>query len=150
MNKIFSSIGEGWPGFPRRSYGKLDQVEPLDAAEKERPAVFSLDVVDADWSQFASGAVFDLSVNPTRLQSIVSDYWSRLFARGVLPTDPYDKKGEQYNVVDKSVPPLMGLPMLPHLALRYTPIDELSLRFDAAYGIVQFWFGLSAAYAPEL
>jgi hypothetical protein len=66
------------------------------------------------------------------------------------PTDPYNVKGEQYNVIDKSVPPLMGLPMLPHLALRYTPIDELSLRFDAAYGIVQFWFGLSAAYAPKL
>jgi hypothetical protein len=66
------------------------------------------------------------------------------------PTDPYNVKGEQYNVVDKSVPPLMGLPMLPHLALRYTPIEELSLRLDAAYGIVQFWFGLSAAYAPKL
>jgi hypothetical protein len=65
-------------------------------------------------------------------------------------TDPYDKKGEQYNVVDKGVPPVMGFPMLPHLALLYTPIDDLSLRVDAGYGIVQFWFGFVAAYAPKL
>jgi len=64
-------------------------------------------------------------------------------------TDPYDKKGEQYNVIDKGIPPVMAFPMLPHLALRYTPIDELSLRLDAAYGIVQFWFGVVAAYAPK-
>ena len=44
----------------------------------------------------------------------------------------------------------MGFPMLPHLALRYSPIDDLSFRVDAAYGIVQFWFGLVAAYAPKL
>lgn len=65
-------------------------------------------------------------------------------------SDPYNKKGEQYNVVDKGIPPVMGFPMLPHLALRYTPIDDLSLRFDAGYGIVQFWFGFVAAYAPKL
>jgi hypothetical protein len=40
--------------------------------------------------------------------------------------------------------------MLPQLALRYTPIPELVLRVQAAYGIAQFWFGLSAAYAPAL
>ena len=65
-------------------------------------------------------------------------------------TDPYDVTGEQYNVTDKSIPPVFGFPMIPHLALRYTPIDDLSLRFDAGYGIVQFWFGLVAAYAPKM
>jgi hypothetical protein len=67
-----------------------------------------------------------------------------------VSTDPYNKKGEQYGVTDKGIPPVMGFPMLPHLALRYTPIDDLSLRVDAGYGIVQFWFGFVAAYAPKL
>jgi hypothetical protein len=69
---------------------------------------------------------------------------------GAIGTDPYDKKGEQYNVVEKSVPPIFGLPMLPHLALRYTPVPEFWVRFEAAYTIASFWFGLSAAYSPEL
>jgi hypothetical protein len=66
------------------------------------------------------------------------------------PTDPANKDGEQYNVKDTGIPPVFGLPMLPQLALRYTPIPELVLRVQAAYGIAQFWFGLSAAYAPAL
>ena len=69
---------------------------------------------------------------------------------GAIGTDPANKDGEQYNVVDTGIPPVFGLPMLPQLALRYTPIPDLVLRVQAAYGIAQFWFGLSAAYAPEL
>jgi hypothetical protein len=44
----------------------------------------------------------------------------------------------------------MAFPMLPRLGLRYAPIPDLWLRLDAAYGIAQFWFGLSAAYSPEI
>ena len=63
MNRIFSPFGEGWPGFPRRSYGRLDQTEPvvLDGAPE---AVFCFDVVDAEWPGFESGHVFDLT-NPS-------------------------------------------------------------------------------------
>jgi len=66
------------------------------------------------------------------------------------PTDPYNVKGEQYNVVDESVPAIIGLPMLPRLAIRYQPLPELAIRVEGAYGLAQVWLGLSAAYAPEL
>jgi hypothetical protein len=66
------------------------------------------------------------------------------------PTDPYNVKGEQYNVIDESVPGVMGLPMLPRLALRYQPLPELAIRAEGAYGIAQVWLGISAAYSPEL
>ncbi len=70
---------------------------------------------------------------------------------GTTPyTDPYDVKGEQYNVTQKGLPPVMAFPMLPRLGLRYSPIPDLWVRLDAAYGIAQFWFGLSAAYVPKL
>jgi hypothetical protein len=69
---------------------------------------------------------------------------------GAIGTDPYDKKGEQYNVTQKGLPPIMAFPMLPRLGLRYQPIPDFWVRLDAAYGIAQFWFGLTAAYAPKL
>ena len=89
MNRIFSPFGEGWPGFPRRSYGRLDQTEPvvLDGAPE---AVFCFDVVDAEWPGFESGHVFDLT-NPSMLEERLRDFWARLFKHepGVGP-DPYD------------------------------------------------------------
>lgn len=65
-------------------------------------------------------------------------------------SDPPSVKGEQYNVIDDGVPPVIGLPMLPRLALRYEPIPDLAVRVEGAYGIAQVWFGISAAYAPAL
>ncbi|MGY2932034.1 hypothetical protein ACVWZ6_001636 [Bradyrhizobium sp. GM6.1] len=88
MNPIFSPDGQGWPKFPKRSYGKLDQIEPLDPAHASQ-AVFCIDVIDAAWPQFANGGLFDLS-NPPRLQSIFSDYWNLLFTGQVPPLDPFD------------------------------------------------------------
>jgi hypothetical protein len=74
-----------------------------------------------------------------------------LTAAGIAAgTDPYNVKGEQYNVQEKSIPPVMAFPMLPRLGLRYTPIPDFWVRLDAAYGIAQFWFGLSAAYVPKM
>ena len=61
-----------------------------------------------------------------------------------LGSVPYDEEGEHYNVVDKRVPPVMGFPAIPHLALRFEPDPHLALKLELAYGIVQFWFGLSA------
>jgi hypothetical protein len=40
--------------------------------------------------------------------------------------------------------------MLPVLALRYTPLRELALKFEAAFGLMQFSVGLSAAYGVDL
>jgi hypothetical protein len=65
-------------------------------------------------------------------------------------TDPYNVKGEQYGVIEKSIPPVMAFPMLPRLGLRYAPIHPLWFRLDAAYGIAQFWLGLTAAYVPDM
>jgi hypothetical protein len=65
-------------------------------------------------------------------------------------SDPYNVKGEQYGVTEKSIPPVMAFPMLPRLGLRYAPIQPLWFRLDVAYGIAQFWFGLSAAYVPDM
>lgn len=68
----------------------------------------------------------------------------------VAGTDSYDEEGAHYNVIEKRVPPVGGGFMLPHLALRWEPAPEVALKLEAAYGIVQFWFGLSAAYAPKI
>lgn len=66
------------------------------------------------------------------------------------PTDAYDAYGAHYNVVEERVPPVMLIPMLPALALRYTPIPELAIKLDAAFGLMQFAIGLSAAYGVNL
>jgi len=65
-------------------------------------------------------------------------------------TDAYDAYGAHYNVVEKRVPPVALIPMLPALALRYTPIPELAIKLDAAFGLMQFAVGLSAAYGVNL
>lgn len=65
-------------------------------------------------------------------------------------TDAYDAEGAHYGVVEKRVPPVMLIPMLPALALRYTPIPELAVKLDAAFGLMQFAVGLSAAYGTNL
>ena len=65
-------------------------------------------------------------------------------------TDAYDAYGAHYNVVEKRVPPVALIPMLPALALRYTPIPELAIKLDAAFGLMQFAVGLSASYGVRL
>jgi outer membrane protein OmpA-like peptidoglycan-associated protein len=54
-----------------------------------------------------------------------------------------DVKGEQYNVKEGRIPPLMLFPMLPHLALRVQPLDFLMLKAEFAFGGVQMWVGAS-------
>ena len=65
-------------------------------------------------------------------------------------TDAYNQEGAHYNVVEKRVPPVMLIPMLPALALRYTPMPKLAVKLDAAFGLMQFALGLSAAYGVNL
>lgn len=64
-------------------------------------------------------------------------------------TDAYNQNGAHYHVTEKSVPPVMAIPMLPALALRYTPIRQLAIKLDAAFGLLQFAVGLSAAYGLD-
>ena len=65
-------------------------------------------------------------------------------------TDAFDQVGAQYNVRETRVPPVGLVPMLPHLALRYEPVDNLAFKFEVGYGIVDLWLGLAASYAPPL
>jgi len=71
-------------------------------------------------------------------------------ANVLAATDAFDQVGAQYNVVETRVPPIGLVPMLPHLALRYEPVDNLAFKFEAGYGIVDLWLGLAASYAPPL
>jgi len=64
-------------------------------------------------------------------------------------TDAYNKAGAHYGVVEERVPPIFANVMLPHLALRYEPIPDLAVKFEAALGFPEIWFGLSAAYGPK-
>jgi hypothetical protein len=65
-------------------------------------------------------------------------------------TDGYNQHGAQYHVVEKRVPPVALIPMLPALALRYAATRELAIKLDAAFGLLQFVVGISAAYGVDL
>ena len=86
--------------------------------------------------------------DPVGLPSPSGGYCDR--PQGVGQTDAYDAYGAHYNVVEERVPPVMLVPMLPVLALRYTPIRELAVKLDASFGLMQFAIGLSAAYGVDL
>lgn len=76
-------------------------------------------------------------------------YCDRPQAPGAL-TDAYNQYGAHYGVVEKRVPPVMLIPMLPVLALRYTPMPALAIKLDAAFGLMQMSVGVSAAYGVSL
>ncbi len=57
-NPIFSFI-EGWPNYPKSSFGRIDQTEPVEIPGAPE-AVFAFDVVDADWQLLGAGEWFDL------------------------------------------------------------------------------------------
>jgi hypothetical protein len=65
-------------------------------------------------------------------------------------TDAYDEFGAHYGVKEERVPPIALIPMIPLVALRFTPIRELAIKLEASYGIFQFTFGVSAAYGVDL
>lgn len=63
-----------------------------------------------------------------------------------LATNKYNEEGAHYHVKEERVPPVAGALMIPALALRYQPIDKLAIKLEASFGLMQFTFGLSAAY----
>ncbi len=67
-----------------------------------------------------------------------------LDSRGVpLTTNNANEKGEQYGVRDPRVPPVMAFPMLPLLALRFSPHEQIAFKFEFSFGIAQIWAGAS-------
>jgi len=90
MNRIFSAFGEGWPGFPRRAFARLDQTEPVDPRESDE-AVFAFDAIDASWSGFGTGGAFDLQ-RPQEVRSTLALFWTKMFgSRENRPSEsPFD------------------------------------------------------------
>jgi outer membrane protein OmpA-like peptidoglycan-associated protein len=60
----------------------------------------------------------------------------------MVTTDPGDE-GEHYNVKETGIPPIMALPMLPHVALRLQPFKFLAIKGEVAFNIVSWWAGVS-------
>lgn len=64
-------------------------------------------------------------------------------------TDPSGKFGEHYNVKvgtwsnGGDVPNIFFFPTIPMITLRFAPIRELVIKWEAGYGIAQFWTGFS-------
>jgi hypothetical protein len=63
-----------------------------------------------------------------------------------LATNKYDEEGAHYGVKEERVPPVAAALMIPALALRYQPMDQLAIKLEASFGLMQFSFGLSASY----
>ncbi len=66
------------------------------------------------------------------------------------PTDQADELGAHYDVKTGKIsdggyiPDAILIPAVPHLALRFSPIQHLAFKLEAAYGIAMFWVGISA------
>lgn len=84
------------------------------------------------------------------LNPVPAGGWCELPQNVAAGTDAYDETGAQYHVVEERVPPVALLPMIPQLGLRWTPAPEWAVKAEFAFGIAQLWFGISAAYGPEL
>jgi hypothetical protein len=61
-----------------------------------------------------------------------------------IASNSVDVLGAHYNAKETRVPPVMLIPMLPHAALRFAPVDWLAFKLEAAFGVAQVWVGLSA------
>ena len=51
--------------------------------------------------------------------------------------------GAHYNATERHIPPIMLIPMLPHIALRFAPHERVAFKLEAAFGLAQFWLGFS-------
>lgn len=60
-----------------------------------------------------------------------------------LDTNAYNERGEQYNVVEKRVPPVFAGFSLPQLGFRFQPHEHVVFKIEAGFGIWQFWAGAS-------
>jgi hypothetical protein len=66
-----------------------------------------------------------------------------------LKSNAYNEEGAHYDVTEKRVPPVAAALMIPALALRYTPVDNIAIKVEAAFGLLQFTFGISATYGID-
>jgi len=88
MNPYFSL--ETWrDGFPRRSYARLDDIEPV-APTGEDPLTFTFDAVDAGWRGFGSDGLFNPGSDTSMM--FAETYWKHRFdGKGRDDPDPFDE-----------------------------------------------------------
>ena len=74
-------------------------------------------------------------------------YCEQPYDRNGKPTDTSGStiSGGHYNDRETRIPPLMLVPMLPHFAVRFEPVDQFAIKLEAAFGIAQLWVGASLA-----
>jgi outer membrane protein OmpA-like peptidoglycan-associated protein len=60
-----------------------------------------------------------------------------------IASNPADLAGAQYGVRESRIPPVMLVPMLPHLAIRFAPHERIAIKLEAAFGLAQVWVGAS-------
>ncbi|RZF64321.1 metallo-hydrolase/oxidoreductase [Sphingomonas populi] len=132
MNRFFIP-GEGRRDFPKRSYAKLDQVEPPNA-EEARKILFAFDAVDADWPGFEGGQMLSLEDDPAA-EARLSRFWAARFSppddRVIDGPDPFD-----------------ALPMyrIDITLGRHDPLAEKLLGMDGQW----FEIGLNAEQGQEV
>jgi hypothetical protein len=61
----------------------------------------------------------------------------------------YNEEGAHYHVKEERVPPVAAALMIPALGLRYTPVNNIAIKVEAAFGLLQFSFGISASYGID-
>jgi hypothetical protein len=87
---------------------------------------------------------------PCQSRGVPNPFYCEQPSRQGIESNRYDEEGAHYGVEEERVPPVGLMPMIPHLALRFDPVESFTVKLEAAYGIAQIWLGLSAAYAPAL
>lgn len=60
-----------------------------------------------------------------------------------IPTSGASISGAHYSDHETRVPPIMLVPMLPHVALRFEPTERIAIKLEGAFGLAQFWLGAS-------
>lgn len=60
-----------------------------------------------------------------------------------IETSGATRYGAHYRDRETRVPPVMLIPMLPHVALRFAATEDIALKLEAAFGLAQFWLGAS-------
>jgi hypothetical protein len=91
MNQYFIP-GEGRRDYPRRSYAKLDQIEPPNQVEA-KDILFAFDAIDAEWPGFRDGLLM-LQPGPGT-EAKLRRFWDLRFAppssRKIDGNDPFDE-----------------------------------------------------------
>lgn len=88
MNKFFDRY-EWRRGFPKLAFARLDDLEPI-ASETNDELTFIFDAVDAEWSGFGFGGLFDLE-SPDLQDRIASRWLGSFDGRHVDGPDGYEE-----------------------------------------------------------